>query len=160
MNGAKLSADDYTATNGTSVVLTTGAALNDVVEVIEHGVAFATPYSATNYTKGVSGNISGNIVSSLNYTPGKEAVYLNGIKLLSGDDYTTVDSGSSITFINNIVDSDRIEVVDHGIVTEATLGLDSAAAINLIDSDYVSARAGSGGVTTGKAIAMAIVFGG
>ena len=160
LNGAKLSADDYTATNGTSVVLTTGVALNDVVEVIEHGVAFATPYSATNYTKGVSGNISGNIVSSLNYTPGKEAVYLNGIKLLSGDDYTTVDSGSSITFINNIVDSDRIEVVDHGIVTEATLGLDSAAAINLIDSDYVSARAGSGGVTTGKAIAMAIVFGG
>tara|TARA_Y100000389_G_scaffold72039_1_gene68787 strand:- start:4699 stop:8184 length:3486 start_codon:yes stop_codon:yes gene_type:complete len=162
LNGAKLSADDYTATNGTSVVLTTGAALNDVVEVIEHGVAFATPYSAANYTKGVSGNVSGNIVSSLNYTPGKEAVYLNGIKLLSGDDYTTVDSGSSITFINNIVDSDRIEVVDHGIVTEATLGLDSAATINLIDSDYVSARAGSGsgGVTTGKAIAMAIVFGG
>ena len=160
LNGAKLSADDYTATNGTSVVLTAGAALNDVVEVIEHGVAFATPYSATNYTKGVSGNVSGNIVSSLTYTPGKEAVYLNGIKLLSGDDYTTVDSGSSITFINNIVDSDRIEVVDHGIITEATQGLDSAAAINLIDSDYVSARAGSGGVTTGKAIAMAIVFGG
>ena len=159
LNGAKLSADDYTATNGTSVVLTTGAALNDVVEVIEHGVAFATPYSATNYTKGVSGNVSGNIVSSLTYTPGKEAVYLNGIKLLSGDDYTTVDSGNSITFINNIVDSDRIEVVDHGIITEATLGLDSAAAVNLIDSDYVSARAGSGGVTTGKAIAMAIVFG-
>jgi len=159
LNGAKLSADDYTATNGTSVVLTTGAALNDVVEVIEHGVAFATPYSATHYTKGVSGNVSGNIVSSLTYTPGKEAVYLNGIKLLSGDDYTTVDSGSSITFINSIVDSDRIEVVDHGIVTEATLGLDSAATINLIDSDYVAARAGSGGVTTGKAIAMAIVFG-
>lgn len=157
LNGAKLSADDYTATNGTSVVLTTGAALNDIIEVIEHGVAFATPYSATNYTKGVSGNVSGNTVSSLTYTPGKEAVYLNGIKLLSGDDYTTVDSGSSITFINNIVDSDRIEVVDHGIVTEATLGLDSAATINLIDSDYVSARAG--GVTTGKAIAMAIVFG-
>lgn len=137
LNGAKLSADDYTATNGTSVVLTTGAALNDVVEVIEHGTAFATPYSATNYTKGVSGNVSGNIVSSLTYTPGKEAVYLNGIKLLSGDDYTTVDSGSSITFINNIVDSDRIEVVDHGIVTEAQQG-----------------------ATTGKAIAMAIVFGG
>lgn len=137
LNGAKLSADDYTATNGTSVVLTTGAALNDVVEVIEHGVAFATPYSATNYTKGVSGNVSGNTVSSLTYTPGKEAVYLNGIKLLSGDDYTTVDSGSSITFINNIVDSDRIEVVDHGIVTEAQQG-----------------------ATTGKAIAMAIVFGG
>ena len=137
LNGAKLSADDYTATNGTSVVLTTGATLNDVVEVIEHGVAFATPYSATNYTKGVSGNVSGNIVSSLTYTPGKEAVYLNGIKLLSGDDYTTVDSGSSITFINNIVDSDRIEVVDHGIVTEAQQG-----------------------ATTGKAIAMAIVFGG
>jgi len=145
LNGAKLSADDYTATTGTSVVLTTGATLNDIVEVIEHGIAFATPYKASNYTKGVSANITGNVVSSLKYTPGKEAVYLNGIKLLSGDDYTTVDSGSSITFINNIVDSDRIEIVNHGIITEATLGLDSAATINLIDSDYVAARAPAGG---------------
>ena len=39
--------------------------------------------------------------------------------------------------------------------------LDSDAVINLIDSDYVSARAGGGGggASTGTAIAMSLIFG-
>ena len=34
MNGVKLSENEYTATNGTSIVLDTGASLNDIVEVV------------------------------------------------------------------------------------------------------------------------------
>lgn len=38
--------------------------------------------------------------------------------------------------------------------------LDSSAVIELIDSDYVSARAGGGGgASTGTAIAMSLIFG-
>jgi hypothetical protein len=49
LNGALLSpGDDYTATNGTSVVLLSGAALNDVVTI----VAFATFNVADTYTQG------------------------------------------------------------------------------------------------------------
>tara|TARA_B110000908_G_scaffold12402_1_gene14391 strand:- start:6999 stop:8438 length:1440 start_codon:yes stop_codon:yes gene_type:complete len=36
LNGVKLAAADYTATNGSDVVLTTGAALNDILEVVAY----------------------------------------------------------------------------------------------------------------------------
>ena len=35
MNGAKLNSADFTATNGTSVVLASGASVGDIVEVVE-----------------------------------------------------------------------------------------------------------------------------
>lgn len=38
LNGVKLLQGDYTATNGTSVVLDDGAAVNDKVEVVEYGL--------------------------------------------------------------------------------------------------------------------------
>ena len=34
MNGVKLAAADYTATNGSDVVLTTAALVNDIVEIV------------------------------------------------------------------------------------------------------------------------------
>jgi hypothetical protein len=37
MNGVKLAPADYTATSGTSVVLASGAALNDAIEIIAYG---------------------------------------------------------------------------------------------------------------------------
>jgi len=51
LNGVKLvDTTDYDATNGTSIVLTTGAALNDIVEV----VAYATVTVANTYTQAQS----------------------------------------------------------------------------------------------------------
>jgi hypothetical protein len=47
LNGALLAAADYTATNGTSVVLTTGATLNDILTVVAYN-------SATQITQGDS----------------------------------------------------------------------------------------------------------
>tara|TARA_B110000114_G_scaffold184858_1_gene229767 strand:+ start:937 stop:1842 length:906 start_codon:yes stop_codon:yes gene_type:complete len=46
LNGVKLAAADYTATNSVDVVLSTGAALNDILEV----VAFTTFQSSSNAT--------------------------------------------------------------------------------------------------------------
>jgi hypothetical protein len=44
LNGAKLSAADFTATNGTSIVLASGANVGDTVDVIAYGtVSVATP---------------------------------------------------------------------------------------------------------------------
>ena len=50
LNGVRLDAADYTATNGTSVVLDTGAALNDVVFIL----AFGTFTLADHYSKTAS----------------------------------------------------------------------------------------------------------
>ena len=50
LNGSKLSAADFTATNGTSIVLASGAAVGDTVDV----VAFATQTVANVYTQTAS----------------------------------------------------------------------------------------------------------
>ena len=50
LNGIKLAAADYTASNGSDVVLVSGAALDDILEV----VAYTTFESADHYTKAVS----------------------------------------------------------------------------------------------------------
>jgi hypothetical protein len=63
-NGVKLSPSDYTATNGTSIVLADAAALDDVVEVVEYGI-FNTNLSTfgNNFTlpstDGTSGQVLG-----------------------------------------------------------------------------------------------------
>lgn len=56
-NGAKLAEGDYTATNGSNFVLTLGAALNDVVEIIDYGsVALANVVQKTGDT--MTGNLA------------------------------------------------------------------------------------------------------
>jgi hypothetical protein len=63
------------------------------------------------------------------------------------------------------IDSDG-DITAAAIPTQVLLqagALDSAAVINLVDSDYVSARApaggGGGGASAGTAIAMSLIFG-
>ena len=68
----------------------------------------------------------------MSYTAGNIFVYLNGVLLVDTDDYTATN-GTSVV-------------------------LQSGAAAN--DKLQVAAFSNGGGVTTGKAIAMAIVFGG
>ena len=45
LNGVKLAAADYTATNGSDIVLTTGAALNDILEIVAY-----TPFEVASQT--------------------------------------------------------------------------------------------------------------
>jgi len=45
LNGVKLAAADYTATNGSDIVLTAGAALNDILEYVAY-----TPFEVANQT--------------------------------------------------------------------------------------------------------------
>ena len=70
--------------------------------------------------------------ATMSYTAGNIFVYLNGVLLVDTDDYTATN-GTSVV-------------------------LQSGAAVN--DKVQIAAFSNGGGVTTGKAIAMAIVFGG
>lgn len=135
LNGSKLAADDFQASNGTSVVLNSACAASDVVTVVEYGAPFASQYSSSIFTVGTSSeyNTTSKVLTTP-YTANKVAVYLNGVKLLVGTDCTATN-GTTIDLTNSApVTGDKIEVVEHGTLAE--------------------------GVTTGKAIAMAIVFGG
>ena len=123
LNGSKLSADDFTASNGTSVVLDSPCAASDVVTIVEYGAPFASQYSSSIFTVGTSSeyNTTSKVLTT-DYTANKVAVYLNGVKFLVGTDCTATN-GSSIDLTNAApVTGDKIEVVEHGTLAESASG--------------------------------------
>tara|TARA_Y100001937_G_scaffold28354_2_gene40874 strand:- start:4715 stop:8794 length:4080 start_codon:yes stop_codon:yes gene_type:complete len=88
-------------------------------------------YTATNNQTSFSGNDKNG--NSLSYTAGDILVYLNGILLSDSDDYTA-SNGSAVVLTSGASANDELTV-----------------------STFAAAASG---VSTGKAIAMAIVFGG
>jgi len=57
LNGVLLTASDYTATNGTTVVLTIGATLNDIVEFIAFNTTPISNTTANNLLAGTAGQV-------------------------------------------------------------------------------------------------------
>ena len=70
LNGAKLSTSDYTATNGTSIVLATGAVAGDIVEVL----AWTTAELA-NVVPATGGTFSGGVTFSATTTTAGAATF-------------------------------------------------------------------------------------
>ena len=52
LNGVKLDTSDFTATNGTSIVLGSGASVNDILQVVAFGTFSLASFSASNLTSG------------------------------------------------------------------------------------------------------------
>ena len=52
LNGVKLDTSDFTATNGTSIVLGSGASVNDILQVVAYGTFDLASFSAGNLTSG------------------------------------------------------------------------------------------------------------
>jgi hypothetical protein len=112
-NGVKLvngSGNDVTITSGTVVVLATGAAAGDVIDVI--GLAsgnFAGPATAKrqNFTA-----TAGQTVFTVTggYTPNQLDVFQNGTKLVTSVD-VDVSNGSTFTLTTPAVLGDNLEVV-------------------------------------------------
>ena len=164
LNGVKLQDSEVTATD-TQVTISATAA-GDIVEVVEYGAPFASPYAST-FPNAAIGATS----VTVDYTPDKVAVYKNGVKLRGGGVDFTASNGTSITGFSAFVANDVVEVVEHGSLandsildlTDTPSSLGTAGQILQMNSGATAvefADAPSGGVTTGKAIAMAIVFGG
>ena len=158
-----LDTTDYAATNGATITLVTAADSDDKLSVIKYLGADATQnLNVTRFTfkYGVDGNsvvgdsdITGSDEhgNTLSYTAGKIQVYSNGILLEDSDDYIATD-GSTIT-LRAAPDSDDVVSIFKYLGTIQS-GFDSEQVVSIVNENS------SGGVTTGKAIAMAIVFGG
>ena len=56
LNGVKLDVTDFTATNGTSIVLASGASVNDILQVVAYGTFSLSSFSAANLTSGTINN--------------------------------------------------------------------------------------------------------
>ena len=56
LNGVKLDTTDFTATTGTSIVLASGASVNDILQVVAYGTFNLASFSAANVTSGTLNN--------------------------------------------------------------------------------------------------------
>ena len=115
LNGVFLDPDDYTASNGTSIVLDDGAKSSDYLEIISLSgssgakITGTTVYEFTataNQTVLTGADENGN---TLAYTPGKVLVFLNGVLMdnRTSTDYTETNT-STITFSAGLQVSDTI----------------------------------------------------
>ena len=129
VNGVKLDNNgDFTATNGTTVVLTVGAMLNDIVEVYNYISAFTanntlrvvTPFTAT----------AAQTTFSASYTPGFIDVFYNGSKLAASE--YTASNGVSITLGTAAQLNDIIEVTAYSYTVGAFTGIGGSGTANYV----------------------------
>ena len=122
VNGVRQHPADYTATNGTSVVLAAGASNGDTVQINAFGTFSVSDvlaqrtefdYTATAGQTTFSGSDNGS--NSLSYTAGRIDVYLNGSHLNDTDDYVATN-GTSVVLQAGAEVGDLLKIVNHGTV--------------------------------------------
>ena len=145
VNGVRQHPADYTATNGTSVVLAAGASNGDTVQINAFGTFSVTDvlaartefdYTATAGQTTFSG--SDNDSQSMSYTAGRIDVYLNGSHLNDTDDYVATN-GTSVVLQSGASAGDILHVVNHGTVNLVSNILDTTLDLNgeklVLDAD-------------------------
>jgi hypothetical protein len=107
VNGTKLSADEYTDTSGTAIVLATGSMVNDVVEFQKYMPAAGVSNNTLRTTNYFTTTL-GQTAFTVDYTPGLLDVFYNGSKL-SNTEYTAAN-GTSILLATGSNAGDTLEV--------------------------------------------------
>jgi hypothetical protein len=145
MNGARLAPADFTATNGTSVVLDSGAAAGDVIQINAFGtfsvsdvLAQRTEFDYTATAGQTTFTGADNDSQSMSYTAGRIDVYLNGSRLNVTDDYVATN-GTSVVLQSGAQAGDSLVVVSHGTVNLVSNILSSDLDLNgnelVLDAD-------------------------
>ena len=145
VNGVRQAPADYTATNGTSVVLGAGASVGDTVQINAFGTFSVSDvivaraefdYTATAGQTTFTGN--DNDSQSMSYTAGRIDVYLNGSRLNVTDDYVATN-GTSVVLQSGAQAGDSLVVVSHGTVNLVSNILDTTLDLNgeklVLDAD-------------------------
>jgi len=127
LNGVKLQDSEVTATD--TQITISATAVGDVVEVVEYGAPFASPYASTFPTV-----TTGATSVTVDYTPDKVAVFKNGVKLRGGGVDFTASNGTTITGFSAFVSGDVVEVVEHGSLAESGGGVTTYANKTAIDA--------------------------
>lgn len=137
-NPASLTINDaitFPTSDGTNgqLLSTNGSGTLSFTDAPSTGVTTFT-YSVTGNQTVFSGNDDNG--ASLSYTLGLEQVFLNGIKLVVGDDYART-STSSITLQANAVSGDVLEVVAQTSISNLVQGFFTTTELTATTSDQV-----------------------
>ena len=117
LNGVKLDSSDFTASNGSTVVLSSGAAAGDLFEAIAWNASDIqqNPYTKFSYTATAS-----QTTFAATYTPGLVNVFLNGVLLTDTAEYTATNGTSVVLASGTTVGA---LVVIEGFATYSTSSL-------------------------------------
>ena len=116
-----LNASDYTASNGTSVVLAAGADAGDILEVVALNVTGYVVAPSAAYTRTSFTATAGQTTFSVVYTVGYVEVYVNGV-FINGSDYTATN-GTSVVLAVGAVAGDIVETIAYNTVNLGTVNL-------------------------------------
>ncbi len=142
VNGVRQAPADYTATNGTSVVLGAGASVGDTVQINAFGTFSVSDvivaraefdYTATAGQTTFSGNDDNS--NSLAYTSGVNNVFVsvNGV-MLDGSDYTATN-GTSVVLSAAANANDMIKILATNASSITTADLDGSEFVLDADGD-------------------------
>ena len=151
LNGVKMAAADYTASNGSDVVLATGAATGDILEVVAY-----TTFDTANVTGAANFTVTGSFTSQgIDDNANATAITIDSSEnVLVGTTNSTIYASSSNTTADDgfVARSDGIV----GISRQATTSSNPALYVNVtgLDSEIVQFRkdgssVGSIGATSG-----------
>ena len=140
LNGVKLdNATEFTASNGSTVVLSAAAAVNDVVEVYKYGGQFIANNSLRQTTAFTA--TAGQTTFTVSYSVGFVDVFYNGSKLAASE--FTATNGTSIVLGTACVVNDIVEVVAYNYTVGAFTGVGGSGTTNYISKWTASGTLGN-----------------
>lgn len=110
-NGVLLQTSDYTATNGTSITLTSPASLNDFIDILAYVVINGVPpFTLATFTA-----TAGQTTFITSYNVGYVSVYINGVLLNSAD--VSATNGSTINLTNPASAGDSVYIYSYSVAS-------------------------------------------
>ena len=121
LNGSKLSAADFTATNGTSIVLASGATVGDTVDVVAYGTqtianVYTQSQSDARYLQLTGGTLTGDLTGTTSTFSGDVTIADKIVH--SGDTNTAIRFPAVDTFTVETDGNERLRVNATGITIE------------------------------------------
>ena len=121
LNGAKLSAADFTATNGTSIVLASGATVGDTLDVVAYGTqtianVYTQSQSDARYLQLTGGTLTGDLTGTTSTFSGDVTIADKIVH--SGDTNTAIRFPAVDTFTVETDGNERLRVNATGITIE------------------------------------------
>ena len=144
MNGVKLdNATDFTAVNGTTIGLTTGALLNSIIEVYKFGSQFI-PNNALRVVTSFTATAA-QTTFTVNYSVGLIDVFYNG-SCLAQSEYTAIN-GTSIILATACQVNDIVVVYAYSYSVGAYSGIGGSGTANYLPKFTASSTIGDSAIT-------------
>ena len=140
-NGVLLIPTDYVATTGTTVVLDTGAAVSDTVQMVVYDVFGVADSVSAKDGGGFAGNISSPIVT------GSTSLQTPLIEFTDGDDAIAIADGGVVTLLTTAVAKSEGGAVTTNIAQglgKSWVSFDGTGTVAINDSDNVSSITDNG----------------